>query len=761
MKMKQWIGLILALVILTSMTALAAPEDRNFIRKGSVFEELSDDPRGGCVVGDTLYLYGYSHIYTCRVGDDGFAVAEFSLPDAGENESRELVRLFADGDALRALVSVFRYDEGSYGPVRLELMKVEIDGGEARFGETVEADVKDLTVSYGDESSLGLVQMGEAISAGGFLFLRVSTDAGEQRVYALRLDSGEGSFLDAENVRSIAAWKEDQLLIETFDYGEKMCRFLLCDPGSGNLTAACDPVWLEQPLYGLAYSAETDRLFYLKDGYVIATANFDFESPTPVAELFIRYAEESAGMLLPGDCYVCCSAYDGVSIRSTAPGALAQTRLTVQSAGVNRVMMNTYYDFSAAHSDVAVVLREDYAEDASIAQAMMNRDTSVDIYTLSVNTEAFDALYDRGYMAALDDARIVEAVAGMYPAIQEALKRDGEIVAVPAMIYGWTLGLDYEGFEKIGIPREDVPDNWPDFLDLLSELPERLPEDGSVRIFPDYYTQHQARVELLSGILDSWHLWLDATGKEISYDSPELRAALEKVMALDLEGMGLSKGDEDDQYVMISVVGGGWDRTYTLVEPSAGCTIGNFSYAAEPALLSVIPGETQPVPLGMAVAFVNPYSENLDLAQEFLTAILENLDEDALYNLSDRLNEPVRNRYYQENMEHAQAELEGFREKLAAADPKDVPLWEERIADTETVIGLIEENGWEIAPEHIAWYRDHDEDLFVSRYHYIDVRYSSGEFTDLVQQFMAGRASAEEFLRELDRRVRMKAREGN
>lgn len=761
MKMKRWIGLILALVMLTSLAALAAPEDRNFIRNGSVFEELSDDPRGGCVVGDTLYLYGYSHIYTCRVGDDTFAVAEYTLPDAGENETRELARLFADGDALCALVSVFRYDEGSYGPVRLELMKAEISGSEVRFGAAVEADVRDLTVSYGDESSLGLVQMNEALSMGGFLFLRVTTGAGEQKVYALRLDSGEGSFLDAENVRAIAAWKEDRLLIETFDYGERTCRFLLCDPGSGNLTAACDPVWLEQPLYGLAYSAETDRLFYLEDGYVMATANFDFESPTPVAELFIRYADESAGMLMPGDYYVCCSGYDGVSIRSTAPGALAQTRLTVQSAGVDSVMMNTYYGFGATHGDVAVILREDYAEDASIAQAMMSRDTSVDVYMLSVNTEAFDALYERGYMAALDDAKIIEAVSGMYPAIQEALKRDGEIVAVPAMLYGWTLGLDYEGFEKIGISREDVPDNWPDFLDLLSELPERLPEDGSVRIFPDYYTQRQARVDLLSGILDSWHLWLDAAGEEISYDSPELRAALEKVMALDLEGMSLDRGNEDDEYMMVAVVGGSSDRTYTLIDPSAGCTIGNFSYAAEPALLSVIPGEKQPVPLGMAVAFVNPFSENPGLAQEFLAALLDNLDERALYNLSDKLNEPVRNRYYQENMEHAQAELEGFREKLAEADPKDVPLWEDRIAETETVIELIEENGWDISPEHIAWYRDHDKDLAVNRYHYIDVRYNSGEFTDLVQQFMDGRTSADEFLKELGRRVRMKAREGN
>lgn len=760
MKLKRLVSLILAAAFFLSLTAQAATGDKNFARNEGIFQELGDYARSGCVAGDALYLCGRSHIFSYRIGDDGLEAAAFSLPSAGENEARELVRLFADGDRLCALISVVRLAEGAYGPVRLEIAEVEIDGGEARFGDPAEASVEGLTISYGEDSS-ELATMSGAVCAGGRLFLHVSAYGENGRIYALELNGGEGAFLDVENVWGMTAWEDGGLLIETYDYGMQRLEFLIYDPEADSLTPACAPAQTDGAPNGIAYSRESGRLFYMKDGYVMAAADFDFDGAQPVAEMFMRYSDEAESMLLPGDAYVCCGYYDGTSIRSTASEALPEKLVTVQSAGVNDVQMNAYYDFNAAHDGAAVILKEDYREDSAIIEAMMNRDSSVDVYILSVATEAFDALYKRGYMVGLDAEEIVAAVDGMYPAIRDALTRDGEIIAVPAMLYGWTLGLDYEGFEKIGIPRDQIPSDWSGFLDLLPELPDLLPEDGSVRIFADYYTQRQVRMELVNGIIDSWHRYLNAAGEEVYYDVPELGEALEKVMALDLGAMGLPAGDEDDPYVMITVVGGGGDRTYTLVNPDAGCTIGNRSGSNEPAQLSVIPGEASPVPLGLTVAIVNPFSQNIDLAQEYLAELYRNLDIYTLYNLSAQLNEPVRNRYYQQNVENVQADIESARGELAAADPVDAPMWEERIALLEEQLETIEEYGWDISPQEIAWYRAHDSELFVSRYNYVDVVYESGEFSDLVQQFLAGRIDADAFLKELDRRVRMKAREEN
>ena len=759
MKLKRFLCLILAMACL-SLSAQAATEDRDFVRNGGIFQEVSDSARGGCVAGDALYLFGSSHIFWYRAGDDGLAAAAFALPDAGENEARELVRLFADGDRLCALMCVYRFAGDEYGPDRLEIAEVEIADGEVRFGEPSAADASALAVSYGDGYTSELAPVSEAVCAGGRLFLRASTNDAYGRIYALGLDGGDGDFIDVEKARSMTAWEDGKLLIETYDYNEQNLEFLIYDPDTDGLTPACLAMRTETPLSGIAYSAESGRLFYMQDGRVMAAEDFDFANAQSVAELYVRYAEESESMLLPGDFYVCCGYYDGTSIRSTAPGALPDVILTVQSGGIDDVQMKAYYDFNSAHEDATAILKENYAEDGTIIEAMMNRDTSVDIYVLSVETEAYDALYSRGYMAELDSGVIADAVAKMYPAIQDAIMRNGQIVAVPVMLYGWTLGLDYEGFERIGIPREAVPGDWPGFLELLPELPELLPEDGSVRVFPEYYTQRQARMELVDAVLDSWHLYLNAAGEELHYDVPELRAALEGVMALDLEAMGMPEGNEDDAYVMVSVVGGGGDRTYTLVNPGAGCTIGSMSPRSEPALLSVIPGEAQPVPLGLAVALVNPFSPHAGLAQEYLEALYRNLDARTLYNLNAQRNDPVRNRYYQQNLENTQQELDSARDALAAADPVDAAMWEDRIAMLEEQMETIEEFGWDISPWEIEWYRAHDSELFVSRWNYVDVAYGSGEFTDLVQQFLAGRLQADAFLKELDRRIRMKAMEG-
>ena len=760
--MKRFFCVILALAVLFSSAAYAAEGDRNFIRNEGVFSDLSDNPRGGCAAGDALYLYGNKHIYTWRTGDDDLTVSEFTLPEAGENEARDLVRLFADGDGLRALLCVNRNDANGYGPVRLEFAAVELDDGTARFEEITEAEVSDLVVSYGDESYRELAPVIGSVCAGGYLFLSAIMNDDGNRLYALPLDGGAGEFLDVENVHAIAAWADGQLLIETFDSGERRCEFWIYNPADGRMTPACDAVHTEHPFYGIACSAESGRLYYLEDGYVKAAADFDFANAEPVAELFARYAAEASGMLLPGDIYVCCTDFDGTSVRSTAPGALPQTRLIVQSAGVDGTQMDAYYAFIAAHSDVGVVLREDYDEDGSIARDMMNRDSAVDVYMMSVNTEAYDALYSRGYLAALNDPAILEAVAEMYPAVRDAITLNGEVVAVPVMAYGWTLCLDYEGFEKIGIPRAEVPDNWGDFLDLLPELPDMLPEDGSVRVFEDYNTQRQVRIELVNGILDSWHLYLDARGEEVRYDSPELAALLEKVMELDLAAMGLPEGDEDALYESITVSGAvGADRDYTLVMPSGGCSIGNFFSAVEPALLSVIPGEEQPVPLGLAVAFVNPFSENYDLAQEYLVALLREMGASTAYNLSDKLNDPVRSGYYERGMKAAQEELERAQSGLEAADPADKQLWEERIAAIEAQMEMFDEYGWEVSERDLAWYRGHDDRLMVQRFHNVDVRYGAGEFAELAQMFLAGRMDAGAFLQELGRRAQMKAREEN
>ena len=761
MKMKWAALLALVLAALIPCAALAAAGDANIGRREEMRETYGDNVYGGCVVGDALYLYGGEHIYTYRVGDADLTAVEFQLPEAGEHESRNVEKMFSDGESLYILCQVNFYDENEYGVRRAEIYPVEVDGDDVSFGEPVEVNIDELTVSYGGNETY-FIQVESVCYVGGYLMMYVYNDSGEQAVYALDIETGEGSFIeDLERARCITPYADDQLLIQTYDYDAEAYEFLIYDPESESLTSACPPITREGGLFsGLVYSQESERLFYMQEGYVMAAEDFDFEGAEPVAELSSLYYGEDGGLLLPGDYYVYIS-YDATSIRATDPDALPDTRITIAGGGYSDSIMAAYYSFGNLHGDVAVVLDQSYRPASEIIEAMMSRDSSADIYMMSVQSEAFDALYNRGYLVELDNEEIVSEVEKMYPAVREVLTRDGEAVAVPVSVYGWTMGLDYEGFEKIGIAREDVPDNWPELLDLLPELPDMLPEDGSVRIFEEYYTQRDVQYNLISYIMEAWRIHQDAVGNEPSYNSPELIDMFEKVMAIDYEALGLPDDDEEDneRYAMVSY--GGSERTHTLFEFSVGCTIGNFYSRCEPAVLSVIPGEPGEIPLQMNVAVVNPFSKNVDLAQEFLLELLRNMENRTSYNLSDELNEPVRYSYTLETMKEYEDSIAKLREEMEDADPVDVPALEEQIADLERVLEDIDRYGWDIGPTDIEWYRAHAEYLTVERYDFLQAANSDGELGELSEQFTQGKVSPADFLKEVDRKVRMRALEGN
>ena len=763
-KMKWTVLLAMLLAALIPCAALAAQGDANIARSDDMREKFDDTVNGGCVCGDTLYFYGMENFFTYRIGDADLTAVKYELPETGSDEYRGIQKLFSDGKNLYALCALSYYRDGESGVTSVDIYPVEVGADEVRFGDPVQVNRENLIASYGDENYEYFVQVNDACFVNGYLMMYVYNQNGEEAIYSLDTESGEGSYLeDIQNIRSMTPYADGELLIETYDYEAGKFAFLLYDPESEALRTACEPLKREDGWYsGLAYSRESGRLFYMANGYVNAVENFDFENAEQVAELSTFYYSESGAMLLPGDYYVYVS-YEGTSIRATDPGAMPDTRLTVRGAGYSDSIMSAYYNFGNTHGDVAVVLDQNY-NDSDIIESMMGKDDSVDIYMLSVSSEAFDALYNRGYMVELENPQLVSAVEEMYPAIQDVLTRDGSVVAIPVSVYSWTLGLDYEGFEKLGIAREDVPDNWSELLDLLPELADKLPEDGRVRLFSDYMTQNMARMDLINGIMESWRIHQVATGREVDYAAPELAELFDKVMALDFEALGVSEEEEEDRVDVLDYrvyeEGGDSDRDYTLIETSVGCIIGSFYSNAEPALLSVIPGEPGEIPLRLSVAFVNPYSKNVELAQEFLVELMNNMEDRTAYNLSDKLNEPVRNRYSVQAIEEYQKELEEQREKLEAAEPVDKPAIEQYIASIERNIEEVDRYSWDIPEKDITWYRERADRLVVDRFDFLDAADDDGELSDLSQQFLAGKVSPADFLKEVDRKVRMRAKEG-
>lgn len=757
--MKKAIRIFAAVLALAPLprVALAVSGDANVASYANLMEKYGDYARGGCALDDALYLYGQSHLFAWRPGDSDVTALELALPEADEGEERALVRVASDGEGLWALCTLSELDDGDKSLLGAELWPLEIDGGAARFGDAVELDIDELTWEENGESAF--VQVNDACWVGGYLMLYVYDPYFEPAVYAVDAEDGSGWYVDdlsdAGDVEGIAAFG-DRLLIEATDYSAHAMQFFLYDPESDALESACAPVPMAQgadePYGGFACNAQSGQLFYLAGGHLMAAEDFDFANAETLSELSMAFYDLRGSMLLSSGRYVCVS-NSITCVRPIETGAPVRAQLVIQDPGSSDAVTAAFYGFGSARGDVAVAINRESWDVSHMVEAMMNRDDSRDIFVLPASDEAYGALFERGFMARLDDAAITSAVARMYPAVQAAIARGGDVMAVPVSAYGWLPALDYEGFERIGIARADVPDTWLGLLELLPRLPAMLPKDGSVHIFSEYSDVDTVRNEIITQILECWRTQFNAAGMEPRYDDPELAELLNMALTLDYEALGLS--DYGEEYEFDNEDG----KSCVLFKSSAGCTLGGFSGEGEPALLRAKSDLEPCIPLQVSVAFVNPYSKQRDLAQAFLVELLNDLAPEASYNLSDAQSEPLRDSRAKESLDRASARVEELRTMLASAEAVDAPAIEDEIAAGEREIEALEAKSWRISAESIAWYRAHAAYLTVDRYNYLNAA-EGGELSGMIQQLLAGRTDTSSFLKEADRMVRMRQAEG-
>lgn len=768
-RMKKWIAMLMTLALgLMPLTALAAEGDINLATGNSLFEAYGDGAYCACAMGDTLYMGGNKHLFAYRLSDAEMTAYPYEAPEVGEDENRNMDRLFTDGEKLYWISSVYATGD-TYTIDRMELIEVSLEDGKVVFGAPKAFEEGSYPLVSYDGGSRYPAQMVDLCVVKGWLCMSVYDEMGSCKVYALPLSGGAGKYAEVENVVQLAPWSEDRLLVESFDYNSNRCEFFFYDPETDLLTPACDPIQMENYNYytGLAYGAESGRTFFLDNGYLKAAQGFDFAGAQNVAELSNTMGDNCAGMMLTGEYYAYYS-YENTAIRNTQPGSLPQQCITISNSGYIDAINQTYYEFSNTHSDVAVVLSSDYVEDAQMIESMLNRDATVDIYVLNASQRAYSAMYERGYMVEMENPDIVSAVERMYPAVQKAVMKDGKVVAVPVSVYGWMLGVDYTAFEKIGMTKADIPTNWVDFLHMLNELSGKLPADGSVRVFGEYMTQRDVRSNLMEAILQSYQLYLGQDGVEISYDTPELRAILEALDQLDLAALGVpEENPELDDSVSMAAGVAIIDSTAqerevrTLVEFYVGCTLGNLysqSRALPLAVSADVPGL---LPMDLTVAIVNPFSKNVELAQEFLVEMLGNLDNSARYSISDECNEPLRSRYYEQNIKSYQESIAQMEAELETAEEVDKPVIEENLRQMRESMETFEKEGsWDVTAEDIEWYRSLSDQLAVQQYNYM---YSGdgSETYDLVQQYVEKEMDAATLLKEIDRKVRMMVLEGN
>ena len=772
--MKKIIALLIAAILaMSALSALAAPGDA-ILGRG---EDGSRDSyyNGVFAEGDTLYLTSYDRLLSVyHIGETNTTDYEVRVPESedGEENVNWDVTVFGCDGQLYAIALKSIYDEhSSFDSAWLCDVTLEGEGEDAAAVVTrkFELDWEDMVEYYDQESYANRPQSLTGFGGKAFM-LAYDGSSGEQQVRAMDVETGEMEVADeVGDVYAICRYRDDLLLIETLDYnkGDRVT-FYTYDPAAGVVEELAEvPTERYSGFSALAYDDGSDTLYCVKGGEVCPLDLASGEVGAGVADAPLEAYNSCSACVLESGYFAYASS--GVCVRNLDPSTRAETRIKVYDGTYSDSVTAATYLFSNAHGDISVAVSHDYTQAQHLVENMMNRDDSVDIYMIDTSAEAYDAVFNRGYMMELDGSEKIAALAeSMYPDIRDALSVNGRLCALPVNCYGWSMGVNERALELLGLTIDDVPTNWSDLLDFIDALPDRMSEEKRVTLFYQDETCEGAQRSLFYQMFEEYQNYVNCTDPTIGYDTPLLRGLIEKLEAIDFTRFGYEHESEDEDEegvshggVVVEYGGSVGERIYQLFETGAGCTLGNFYGDMTPILLSMDASTPAYLVLNMSVAFINPFSKHPQEAMLFMEQMVDSMNLGTRYNIDPSLNEPVRGSYYEEWKQ----QLEDFHEQLLAeyekADEADKQMLEEQLRDYDESAEEMERYSWDVSPTDLEWYRSHDDNLRVGGVNWIYSETSGGEAAELLSQYLQGQIDARSMLAGIDKKVRMMLMEGH
>ena len=297
--------------------------------------------------------------------------------------------------------------------------------------------------------------------------------------------AGSAELLEMDDsTQGIFPYKEGKLLAVINEYTDSMImRVNVLDPATGDMEELFALGEMTDSMYPnpIGYDAQSDAFYYEANGELMRVVGADVEAAASVAACPTSYPN---CMAVAADGDLLLSDYETLWKVNTNPEERPEARLIVQY-NYNSAMEAARVAFQQAHPEVEVVLAQSPGD---VVQSMMTQVATPDIYTLSVSSSEYSAVFGRGYMAELTGSEILsDFAAAVYPAIQEMIQKDGEVYGLPLEAYGFgDLSYSPEAFERLGLTEEDVPANWMEFFDLLGRLPDYLENDPDVTVFETY-----------------------------------------------------------------------------------------------------------------------------------------------------------------------------------------------------------------------------------------------------------------------------------
>ena len=754
--MKRIISAMLALMlVMGSLSAIAAPGDATIYN--SQLGENDFYVNSYAWYNGVMYMTDWGeHVYTWT--PETAEIKTWPIPEANELAGVDPEegyaspsRILPGDDGVYLLYEVYEIEDEYHVFSHMLLIKPTVDGEELIFDtEPIEIDWEDLVEEYDDYSYPNGIN--SAFVTGGRLVGSSWEPGGSNVVVVVDIENDDMELYPNEDGVSLCPYKDGKALtvIRSYESESDPVVISAIDLETGEMEEVMQLVttgWSYPS--NLAYDAETDYLFYALNGELYRVKGMDPATAESVAALNIDSWSDNLAYALSGGFYI-CGDYESIIMRNTDPSLRAEQSITVYTSS-NNAMEKALYDFNATEPDVEVVIANNYED---LTQAMMNQSSTVDVYTVYVNDQNFAAVFERGYMAELDSSSVIsDFVNSVYPGIQEVLIKDGHVVAIPVEMYSNCWSYNPKAFEKLGLTEADVPKSWPEFLNFAKELPAILGEnEEGFTLFDPYYTAEDARISMFYELIDDYMVYLQQDGVEFAFDTEQMRSMLRTLDEIDFSALGFLESYEEEMDYM-------YNEETILFQTYSDISSRVWSYNNDnfrPMPLAMEEGGKAAIPANVTVAFVNPYSENRELAIKYLESAVASLTHELRVDMCPDFNEPLENPYYEENIQSFNDTIAAWEEELAKAEDEETrEMIQLNIDDYKAYMEeYVVENRYDISEESIAYYREYAESIEPTQFIGFDDE-ASTEFYTQLSQYTAGTIDADTFLKNIDKKLRM------
>lgn len=387
---------------------------------------------------------------------------------------------------------------------------------------------------------------------------------------------------------------------------------------------------------------------------------------------------------------------------------------------------------------IDVQVTEQGISQEDLAQLMITKDDTYDLFWVNLSWLDFDRLMRKGYCVDLSASDLLrQNHAQLSPVVRRAAGGDQAVYALPVSAYATVCLQDSAFAGQRPIHTLD---------DLVSFL-ERWPQDHA-QAYPHMLPlsteglRHRAHAMVLGGYINGYI----GSGRALTFDTPLLRQLFGRMAALDWAALG---EDRSDEYVAPVLFDNEW-----MFSPSMMDGDGRDSHTYLPFLPAPEPGMAGALPLSVSAVFINPFSGHQPEAIALLEALVGHIPPDARLMLYHQDSTPVENPLYRQTLEDQQARVDQilFEAQQAAGDRR-----QELEESARRVAGHLEEMRhsarWLISAEQMAAWQAFSTHAFVVTRD--GERQGAQAAMDVLVRYTDGQMNLEQFIQEAEGRLRL------